>query len=68
MSAPAPASPPTTYSGPPDSSEYEALLPDSEATMGREEQQLSKPEGRKGDTFAKYAALVGTAAMCPTLS
>jgi len=58
MSAPAPASPPTTYSGPPDSSEYEALLPDSEATMGREEQQLSKPEGRKGDTFAKYAALI----------
>jgi hypothetical protein len=58
MSAPVPASPPPiTYSGLPDSSEYEALLQDPEAAMGLEEQQL-KPEGRKGDLLAKYAALI----------
>jgi hypothetical protein len=46
-----------------DSADYELLLPSQQsqpgkpATMGREEHQL-KPEGRKGDGFAKYIALV----------
>jgi len=60
MSDPRPVSPPpTTYIGPPDSSEHEPLLRNSEANMGQEEQQL-KPEAREGDTLAKYAALVST--------
>jgi hypothetical protein len=55
--------PPTTYTGPPDSSEREPLLENREANMGQEEQQL-KPEARKGDTLAKYAALVSTERCC----
>lgn len=35
--------------------------------MGQEEQQL-KPEARKGDSLAKYAALVSSVAAGPTLS
>lgn len=39
------------------SEDYELLLPNTTPTMGQEE-QIPKPEGRKGDKSAYYVALV----------
>ncbi len=46
----------------PDSEDYELLLPPGQQDMGQEE-QLVKPELRKGDVVALYAAMV-----CPSSS
>ncbi|KZP23675.1 hypothetical protein FIBSPDRAFT_858261 [Athelia psychrophila] len=47
---------PTTYSGPPESSEHERLLEDPETLTGRGIQR--ETDGRKGDTVAKSSAIV----------
>lgn len=49
---------PTTYSGPPESSEHEPLLEDPETLTGRGIQR--ETVGRKGDTIAKFSAIVRT--------